>query len=47
MTVERVAKPSKKFVFSKGRRRLDYHTASQLLSCGLDLRLLKELKIDM
>ena len=47
VTVERVTKPLKNFVFSKGRRRLDYHTASRLLRRGLNLRFLREIKIGM
>ena len=47
MTVERVAKPLKNFVFSKGRRRLNRQRASQLLRCGLNLRFLNEIKVAM
>ena len=47
MTVERVAKPLKNYVFSKGRRRLNRQRASQLLRCGLNLRFLNEIKVAM
>ena len=47
MTVERVTKPQKNYVFSKGRRRLDRQRASQLLRCGLNLKFLNEIKVAM
>ena len=40
-------KTFEEFRFFKERRRLDYHTASRLLRCGLNLRFLKEIKIGM
>ena len=47
ITVERVAKPLKNYVFSKGQRRIDRQRASQLLRCGLNLKFLNEIKVAM
>ena len=47
ITVERVAKPLKNYVFLKGQRRIDRQRASQLLRCGLNLKFLNEIKVDM
>ena len=47
ITVERVAKPLKNYVFSKGQRRIDRQRVSQLLRCGFNLKFLNEIKIAM
>ena len=47
MSVERIAKPMKNFVYSKSRRRMDLKRSSMLLRVGLNLRFLAQTKLNM
>ena len=47
MTVERVAKPLKNFVYSKFRRRMSTGSSNLLLCTGLNLRFLAQAKLGM